>query len=376
MGLTVNVSKEKLLSSEMIQDYIESVKETVKASFPEIDDDELQKVIEEELTNTVNTIPVISFENNYTKTKKKTDLLSWYSWFKKKKPITTEHGVVYKRHDESVNLSAKLLEFILDTRKYHKKKMLECKNNGDKIGEAFHNIRQKVYKIFANSYYGAMGEMRAIFYNLFTALSITGKGQSLITNAAMSFEMFFADNLQFKSMDDVYIYIRNIKNEKRNFKDSVCLKKQISSEKLKKRLKDLFGKDYKNRIDDEILDSIIDKLSKKDINRIYYKNNLYEFCKNETILEKIYLIMDKVESFRNPNEVPKEIEEDLKELWSWLKEFVYYDHTIFDHTNIVKEMKRKTVVVVNCLLRLKYNFLIAKMQLNKKLIDYRKVITK
>jgi len=356
---TINVDREKLLSSEMIEDYKKSVMETMKSSYPDIDEKKLNKIIDDAVADTVKAVPIVSFENNYTKKTKKTTLLDWYKWYKKTKPITTEHGVVYKKHNESVNLSAKLLEFILDTRKYHKKEMFKCKQAGDVEGEQFHNLRQKVFKIFANSYYGAMGQIKSIFYNLFTALSITGKGQSLITNAAMSFESFFADNLQFNTIDDVYIYINNIKREKRNFKDSVCLSKQISASKLEKRILDMFESKSADKINKNELSGIISNLSKKDINRIYYKNNLYEFCKNEKVLDKIFEIMGKVDTFRNPNEVPEEIKADLEELWSWMKEFVFYNYTIFDHTSKVKEMKRKTVVVVNRLLRLKYNFLIA-----------------
>ena len=344
---TVNIDKDKMLESDLIKDYINEIKDTLKNSFPNINEEKLEKIVQEELIKTVKKVPVVEFKNNYTKKNKKVTLLGWYKWYKQKKPITTEHGVCFKKHNEAINLSAKLLEYILDTRKYHKKKMLECKDKGDLIGAKFHDVRQKVFKIFANSYYGATGNAKSVFYNLYTALSITGKGQSLITNAATSFEQFLTDNIYFNNLDDILVYIRNVKHDERKFKDSDCLTKQITKEKLVDRLVSKFydkKEGIKNR---EEIERIVKFLSKKDLNRIYYKNNLYEFCKCKKVLNLIYEIMDKTESFKNPNEVPDEIKDDIQKLWDWMKEFVYYPHSLFNRISICKKMKRKCVVTVD-----------------------------
>lgn len=342
----IKIDKKVLDKSIMIKEYKDEMIKVIKSSYPDIDEDKLKEIIEIEV-NKIDAVPIVNFNNNYTKKNRKVTLLAWYDWYKKKKPITTEHGVCFKRHDESINLSAKLLEYILDTRKYHKKEMFNCKKALDSIGEKFHNIRQKVFKIFANSYYGATGMRQSVFYNLFTALSITGKGQSLITNAAMNFEQFFVDNVWFDSIDDVYIFINNIKNEKRNFKDGKCLTKQVKKNELIERLIYKFsdintGNKYRKDIE-----NIVNNLSKQDINRIYYKNNFYDFCSCPKVLNKVFEILDKVDSFDDPNEVPEEIKDDCEELWTWQKEFVYYSYPVFNRISKCKHMVRKTVVTVD-----------------------------
>jgi len=343
----LEINFDKLINSNMIKEYIEEMKNVFLNLYPGIDEEKLEKIIKNRLAEKVKNVPIVSFTNNYTKVEKNISLLSWYDWYKKTEPITTEHGVCFKNHNKSVNLSAKLLEYILDTRKYHKKKMFECKKGGDHQGEKYHNIRQKVFKIFANSYYGATGNSKSIFYNLFTALSITGKGQSLITNAALSFEMFFADNFVFSNISDLLFYVNNIKNEKRKLKDSVCLTKQIKESKLVDRLISKFenkdmGLKYKSDIE-----KIVSNLSKTERNRVYYKNNFFEFCKCEKVIKYIFEILNKTDKFRDPNEVPDIIKDDMEKLWSWLEEFVYYPYSRFDRISICKNLGRKAIITVD-----------------------------
>jgi len=338
---------DEFLDTDLVKDYKSQMISTIKNTHPEFSEKDINKTIDKLIKEKVKDDPIIEFNNNYKNTNKKLKLSRWYSWYKLKKPITTEHGVCFKRHDESINLSASLLEFILDTRKKHKKQMFDAKQKGDKENEHFHSIRQKVYKIFANSYYGAMGQRQSIFYNLYTALSVTGKGQSLITNAEMSFEVFFADNFYFENLDDFYIYISNIKNEKRTLKMKSCLDSPVKKKDLYKRIcKKFKDSSYVKKNKDEII-AVINNLSSADITKIYYKNNFYEFSSNPKILNKILDILGKVEEFNNPNDVPEIIKDDLEELWLYYKEFVYYPYTLYDHITIGKSIHRKSVVTID-----------------------------
>ena len=342
-----SVGAKELKDSSMIKEYVDEMKKSILSIYPDIDEEELSKIISQETSKMVKEVPIVNFVNNYENTNKKTTLLKWYEWYKKNNPITTEHGVCYKRHDQSVNLSAKLLEYILQMRKYHKDKMFECKEKKDFEGEKYHNIRQKVFKIFANSYYGATGQPKSIFFNLFTALSITGKGQSLITNAIMSFEAFYSDNTEFEDLDDIIIYINRIKNEERVFKDTECLSKQITVERLAKRLlRKLRYKAKQKEYSDEVK-KILSSLSKKDLNHIYYKNNLFEFCKQEKVFKFIVDIINKSPEFKDPNKVPEEIKGELDLLLNWIIEFVYYPHSEFNRIKKGKKLKRKCTVTID-----------------------------
>jgi len=100
---------------------------------------------------------------------------------------------------------------------------------------------------------------------------------------------------------------------------------------------------------------------------LYFKNNLYEFSKLPKIRNKIAVILKNVklydtennqysseelakigkEEFRDPNEVPESIKDDLKDLWEYYDEFVLYNNFAFERINRLKNDKRKTVVTVD-----------------------------
>lgn len=342
----MDMEKEKILNNSFIKDYIQTQLNVIIKLYPTIDKKEARKLIKKQVLEKIN-IPIVDFENNYTGKKKHTNLLVWLNWYYDKKPITTEHGVCFKQHDKALNLSAKMLEYILDTRKYHKNKMYECIEAGDKEGEIFHDTRQKVFKVFANSYYGITGQRQSIFYNLFTALSTTGKGQSLIANAATSFERFLVNNIPFYSYDDLLHYIYNIRNEEYTIPLRKVLSKHISKETLFKYLCNKF--DDKNLIIGKELEltKLIETLSQEEIDRIYYKNNLIQFLKQPKIIKIVEKIINGTDTFLDANKIPESIKEDMDYFWNILKEYVAYNYPVFNRIPIIQKLKRATVLAID-----------------------------
>lgn len=87
--------------------------------------------------------------------------------------------------------------------------------------------------------------------------------------------------------------------------------------------------------------------TQKELNRLYYKNNLYEFCRNEIIINKINDIVCSVTGFVDNNNPPKHIEDKLLDLWNIISEYVFYNHQIPDRVYRLKHSKRKAVVVID-----------------------------
>ena len=76
---------------------------------------------------------------------------------------------------------------------------------------------------------------------------------------------------------------------------------------------------------------MLNNLCQSDINRIYYKNNIYEFMNNSAMINTIRHIMGKLDvPYLNPLKPPECIKEELDLFTEILMEYVYYHHQIID----------------------------------------------
>ena len=81
----------------------------------------------------------------------------------------------------------------------------------------------------------------------------------------------------------------------------------------------------------DIIWKMLNNLNQDDINRIYYKNNLYEFMNNTSMIKAIRYIMEKLdEPYLNPLKPPQCIKAELDTLTEIMYEYVYYHHQIMD----------------------------------------------
>lgn len=202
-------------------------------------------------------------------------------------------------------------------------------------------------KIDANGIYGILGMYTSLLFNINVSTSITSQGRALISSATMMFESFLANNVKFGSLDEVLVFIRNVCLEKRTYDDSKIIDQHVTIENCFAKIIDSCG--YRWMPDEEEMDIIwrtLNNLGQVDINRIYYKNNLYEFCSNTSIKKAITYIMKKLESpFFNSLKPPKEIQAELEEFAYILKEYVYYNKMIMDRIDRCDNMIKSTILV-------------------------------
>lgn len=187
------------------------------------------------------------------------------------------------------------------------------------------------------------------------AASITAQGRSVISTATMFFESFLANNVKFASLEEVLHFIDCVKSERkdRKFNDSVILDFPVSVDMCFAKIIRTCGDWRKGRIkwvpdmeDAKIIYRVLKNSSQEDINRIFYKNNLYAFIDNSVIMNAIrYILKLLKEPYLSPNRVPEEIQVELDALQDLMREYVYYPHMYIDRIDRCDNMIKDVCVI-------------------------------
>ena len=283
--------------------------------------------------------------NNYQNKAANTTLLDLLDFIDMTKPITTGGGVLFKNQHEALNPPSHFLNGAIKKRKSIKSQLKSLKPGSFQYMMV--DLRQMTEKVVANSYYGASGNEISQFYNLYTALATTATGQSLISTMMCAFESFYANNVKFYDVSDFVLYVGN------------SLKKTVEEVKIKDmpEIDDdaIFDKVYKMFKSPKILDEekltiirqTIANLNKKEKQLVYYSSNLFKFIEIDSVKNLLLKIVYTVDSFKDPNSVPKSIQKYLDNLWDALNYWVVYNYPTFNRINRLKFEPRKCIVTID-----------------------------
>ena len=270
-----------------------------------------------------------------------------------KNPIMTAWGVLFKKHDVVPNPLTDMIKDFMDLRGIHKSEMFKYPKGSEEYAKW--NLMQLLDKIDGNGIYGVLAQASSIFYNINVAASITAQGRSLISSVTMFFEMFLSNNVKFASLDEIITFVHNVINEKldRHYNDYDILDSNISYEDCFAKLIYTCGDFRRGKVkwipNEEELDiiwNLLNGLSQEDINRIYYKNNLFEFVNNKSVTKAIIYILSKLETpYMDPNKVPDEVKVELEVLTDMIKEYVYYKYQIIDRIDRCNNMVKNVCVI-------------------------------
>lgn len=191
----------------------------------------------------------------------------------------------------------------------------------------------------------------SIIFDINIAPSVTSTGRSLISSAIMCFEMFLGNNVKFNNLNDILIFIDNVRMEAPDWKYNDF---QVIGAENFADINEVFTKlilncGYKyipSYEDMDIVYEILKSCNYMELNRLFYKNNLYSFmdlpiCRNLMIY--IYTHMDRV--YLSPDDVPESIHNELDMLRDYLLEYVFYCHQIFDRMDRNKNMIKKVSLI-------------------------------
>lgn len=186
-------------------------------------------------------------------------------------------------------------------------------------------------------------------------------GKSAITASIMLFESLLENNVKFGSLNEVITFIDNVRQEEgeRQFIDELTLDRAITREECFSKL--ILACGYRwvpSEREAEIIWEIVSRLDPYNLNRVYYKNNLYEFCNNQKITELIIDILCTLKApFLDPNHPPKEIKDKIELFLSYIKEYVYYGYLTMDKIDRTETMIRQSVLITDtdsCIISLEH----------------------
>ena len=314
--------------TQFVKDYVEQTVDILSMMLPQLTKTEISYAVQESIDAKIQNLPVM-VDNSYKKTQIKTTLLELTQFIAMKKPIMTNQGVMFSNHVSNVlNPIAKMLAGFLSGRKKMKKMMFSFpKGTAD---FAKYNLLQLLMKLDANAYYGCSGQYSCIYYNLYAASSVTTQGKQANATAALFFEQFMANNVPFESLNELMVFIDNIRKDVWQFNANTLGLRHISTEDCFFKLLYNCGFDWiPSDHEMELVWKALSQLDQDTIDRIYYKNNLFEFVDNQYVIDLILTMLVKLQKpFLDPNSPPPEIEQEINHFHDLLHDFVYYAHQI------------------------------------------------
>ena len=186
-----------------------------------------------------------------------------------------------------------------------------------------------------------------IYYNLYTACSVTSQGKSANSAAALFFESFLNNNVPLGSMNELVTFIHNVINEKRFYNDRDILDRDIDIAECFYQLMSSTGWGWiPSEEEMEIIWNMLSQLGQEDINRLFYKNNLFNFIDNSRVKNAIINFLCKLDKpYMDPNEIPEEASVELDIVYDMIREYVYYQHQMIDRLDKMYFLIRSNSII-------------------------------
>lgn len=343
----MNKQQQQIMNNFVISEYKQTLMDTIPSAFPGLNMNEISEAIDYSILKRCKNGKAY-VENNYEKTRIDGTLLDVLDYIHSLEPIVTSSGVLFKKHKQADNPLARVIMGFINKRAQLKKEMFKYPKGSEEFAK--YNLLQLLEKLNANAVYGCLGNCTSLYYNVFVAEAVTRQGRSYISCSIMLFESLLANNVKFNNVDEIITFIHNVISEKpnRKYDDSLILDRNITLEEAFYKVCNTIDMSIWIPTDKQLclIWEYMVTLSQEDLNRIYYKNNIYSFCDLPVLsdlLVKILCTLD--EPFMDPNNPPECIKEDLDILVSLVKEYVYYPHFYIDKLDRIEYMQRDIVII-------------------------------
>ena len=332
----------EIVRSDSVNVYKREMMDALKLTFPGLTEDDIAEAIDYSIIKRGNDSNA-SIDNNYLKSKENYSLFQITDYILQREPIITVSGVMFRKHGYCMNPFVMLIQEFLNQRGIYKKEMFKYPKGSEEFEK--YNILQLSEKVSGNAMYGASGNHTSIFYNLYVAQSITMQGRSCIASAIMLFEATMANNVKFCSLNDVVTFINNVRREPiMKYPDEIIIDrdKYVTVEECF--FKIIYSSGFywiPTEKEMTLIWDILNRCSQHELNRLFYKNNLFWFIDNSVVMNKILNILSTLDvPFLDPNKPPECIKDAMDDLYDMIYEWVYYDKQYMDRIDRAENMYR------------------------------------
>lgn len=327
-----------------ITKYKEAAMYLIQLALPSLTQTEIEYAVDRSVAENLQWHEAV-IDNSYKKSKAKITLPDLTNYILSKKPIMTTYGVLFTKHADIPHPLYRMVDDFINSRDKVKKKMFEYPKGSFDYQK--YSLLQLLYKLDANAFYGACGMPTCFYYNFYVAAAVTAQGRSLNSAMALFFESFLANNVPFGSLNEVVTFIYDTTHENYKFDDRVILNHNASLEEAFFKVMTSTGFNYIPSEDDmEIVWRMMAQLTQADLNRLYYKNNLYEFCDNVYVSDLLIGMLCKLKSeWGDSNKIPDEIKDDVELFKNLLRDYVYSPHQIIDRTEKMDCLIRSVSII-------------------------------
>lgn len=349
-----------MTTNVFIEDWKQSQFDKLQTMFPSVSKTVLMDIINKDVEENFQDRESMIHNDYNDDLQMRQPLTTIYRFAKEKKPILAGNGTLFYNQDKAYSPVADLIDDRIDTRNMYKTKMKDVMKEMEQIENKestqykmllveyiYYDMMQNEAKIRINSIYGSFGAPSFQLYNKYTAASTTGTSQSLISATGISFEAFIGNNVKFKTVGECIVFMMNIIHEEYELPNDGI--NQITDRNvIYKAMVDNFEDGvFNEELHGDILWEFIEVLSVENLTKIYYKNNIYEFVRNEKITNIIVNIYNKADSFNNPNKPDDSYKDDVELLWQYCREYVFYNYPYNEQINRLKNDKRKSVKLID-----------------------------
>ena len=327
--------------SVIIRQWKDEMKNLIRNRFGDLNDKKIEKYLDKKIM-TYGKNPKVVLVNNYRNREIKTNLLELIDYIEEYGIIIGGEGCLFMPHPENEEDCHVIIKFILWVQKDRKvwKKIRSKKDKGTLEWIAA-DLAQNNRKLKINGLYGCLGCQSFILFNRFLAASITNVGRQIICTATMVFENFLGVDVKYNMESEVFTFIERVRNHIReDFPLGIDTSpyqidhiKSAVSMKLQERCAFTLTVDFIRQ-----LEGILDSCTIDELTILYYKNNLLEFCKTESIRGRLHYIMTHIDQLRTPEidsvvesgNMSLEIKQKIDEVEELFDTYVVYTDPMFD----------------------------------------------
>lgn len=319
-----------------------NMKKVLKAT-TDFDENKIEKIIDKEFKENFKDHEAI-IHNSYEREIMDTTLAECLDWIQERRPIVCESGGFFKRKDEQEALHAKIVQGNLNERQKLKKTMFEYIVAEDKVNEKFYNNLQLAEKLRANAPYGVDSNIYSFSYSYIIASTTTFVGRGQTSIAILCFEDLLYDSVKFWKMEELFTWVSNVLSEKKKWKFDTndIIDKIPSRDRLVKKLIEKTSPEVCN---EDLIVTLVDRLSEEEFIRLYYKSNFREFCKNKKIKSLIKHIISGKSDLHDPYKPGEDIAAELALICELFDEFVQYSHRYFRYEDKARNIRRNATII-------------------------------